>query len=248
MKQILKNRQSQAGSAIIIILVAIAMFAALSFAVGNMMRSGSAEKLSEERAELVAGEIIDYARQIKQAVQSIRIASGCDETEISFTQTSGDDYEHSPVARDECKIFHVNGAGVTYNAPSANANDGSPWEFTGRATVYGIGTTNTGANCPDCAELIAALYGIPDSVCLAINEQFGESSIPQDSGDVNIDRFAGAYATSSQIDNINGCSTNAVASCPGSAWENSVLWAKPTGCFQEVATGNNVFYQVLLAR
>lgn len=48
-------RKGERGNVLIYILIAIALFAALSYTVGNMMRGGNADMIDEENASLYAG-------------------------------------------------------------------------------------------------------------------------------------------------------------------------------------------------
>jgi len=75
----LKNER---GNVIFLILIAIGLFAALSFSFSKGNR-GSTTIIDKEQATLIATEIINYARSIKNAVHELQI-NGCDDTEISF--------------------------------------------------------------------------------------------------------------------------------------------------------------------
>ena len=74
--------KNETGGAIVWILVAIALFAALNYAVSKGTRSG-ATTISKEQAVVASNEILDYGRAIRQAVQTLQI-NGCGDTEISF--------------------------------------------------------------------------------------------------------------------------------------------------------------------
>ena len=237
------NRNTENGNVLILILVAVILFGALSFTVGQMLRSGNAEAIGEQQASIYADEILGYAQQMRQAVQGMRISSGCDETEISFENAVVAGYTNG--ANTDCQVFHSDGGGMTYITPSSDFGTGTEWVFSGRPQVHGVGTTDTLLTCATCADLVVSLYNVLDIICTRINEKMGISGIPQDSGDLNIEQFTGSYSGS---DSISGCPTNAAASCPSGTFESSELWSKPVGCFEEGATGNNVFYQVLLTR
>ena len=76
------NNGSEKGSVIFIILIAIILFAALGYAVSNMMRGPS--NIGNETAGIYASEILTYAQSVREAVHMMRISNGCDDSQISF--------------------------------------------------------------------------------------------------------------------------------------------------------------------
>jgi hypothetical protein len=108
------NISSSKGNALFLILIAVALFAALSYAVTQSGRGGG--DISREREEIAAAEVAQYIGQVEQALQRLRVISGCSDEDISFDQASWghNNYTHTPVAAESCEIFHVNGGGVPY--------------------------------------------------------------------------------------------------------------------------------------
>lgn len=223
---------SQNGNVLFIILIAIALFGALSFAVNSMMRGESSERISEQKAALMAGEIIDYARQIKQAVQNIRISNACDVAEISFTVTGADGYEHSPVAADKCKIFNLDGGGMSFITGPGN----EVWFFKAQIEIYKIGTSCAASSC---VELLAGILVNDLAICKAINRRLGlpesiaGTSFPT-TFSATVPKFTGSFAT------YNSTLGNAIA---------PEIAGKPAACIDTSgAPGASVFYQTLIAR
>lgn len=235
---------SQKGSALFIILVAVALFAALSYVVAGMMRSGgSGTDINQERAEIYAGEILDYARNVRQVVQDLRISNGCRNTEISFENPVETGYANGTDT--DCQIFHSDGGGMSWVEPSADLLDSAQsgetgygqWFATGVTCVINIGNGATGCNTDsvDNEDLIFALPYIDQAVCIAINESLGITSggaaPPQDGGTAWAwTKFTGSYTDGAQL----GSSPNRMAGC----FESDTL---PT-------SGTYHFYQVLVAR
>lgn len=192
------NRQGERGNVLFYILIAVVLFAALSFVVGNMMRGGNADMIAEENANLYAGEILDYGRVMRQAVQDMRISNGCEDTNISLTRESGDAYEHTS-ENVNCQLFSASGGDVNYTAPhdSITASD---WVFTGTNIVGGVGTA-----APD---LIALLPDIAQSICNAINERTGITALGADA-DIDFTPFTGTYTGTQTLDSAaahtHGC-------------------------------------------
>ncbi|PJF37579.1 MAG: hypothetical protein CUN55_21350, partial [Phototrophicales bacterium] len=62
----------QKGNVLFLILIAVALFAALSYTVTWSGRANEG-RLNKDRAELLAAEIIQYATQMEQAITRVRI-------------------------------------------------------------------------------------------------------------------------------------------------------------------------------
>lgn len=213
-----KHRQSESGNVLFYILIAVVLFAALNFTVGNMMRGGNADMIGEEQAKLYAGEILDYARILKQGVQEMRINSGCNDSDIRFvaSQTTG----YGASVNNNCDIFHPSGGDVNYVPPNNDYGTGTEWLFVGANTVAGVGTAS-----PD---LVAILQNVNPQICTAINDKLGVAAITDDTDGVAYSKFTGTYASSEQID-VTG---NQSAACMNDT---------TTG-------GGNFFFQTILVR
>ena len=187
-----KNRNGERGNVLFYILIAVVLFAALGFTVSNMMRGGNVDMISEENASMYAGEILDYGRVMRQAVQDMRISNGCEDTQISFTRESGDDYEHAS-ENVNCQVFNVDGGDINYTAPHESIT-ASEWIFIGTNIVDGVGTAS-----PD---LIALLPDITQTVCNAINERTGITALGADT-DIDFTPFAGTYTGTETLDSAD---------------------------------------------
>ncbi|HBR68150.1 MAG TPA: hypothetical protein DEA55_02115 [Rhodospirillaceae bacterium] len=245
------NNSGQKGSALFIILIAVALFAALGYAVSNMMRGGSTN-IGEETAALRADEIIEYGRKMREAVQNIRISNNCTVTQISFENATVAGYTNAGAPGDDtCNVFEQAGGGLTYIVPETRWLDSS---FSGNAS-YGqmlfngtvcVDTLPDGdyttclSDATDNEELTFFVPFVQQDVCLAINEKLG---ITNPSGDAPEDvdcswggKFTGSYAD-------GGAIGNAVNELDG----------KLTGCYKQDAAclampGSYHYYQVLVVR
>lgn len=234
-------RSSERGSALFIILIAVVLFAALSYAVANMMRSGirgGSASISGEKSKIYAGEVLDYARTVRQVVQDLRISNGCRDTDISFEANGLTGYAHTPVASDGCKVFHPDGGGLTYVKPSDIVNGGVDWLFSGANQIDAIGTDDLGSFAHDSLEIIAWLPYISLNICNALNEELGIGSPPpQDDGNADYIKFTGAYSASSEILDTGNVLQGKMAAC----FEGDTIFGgSPNGGYH--------FYQVLIAR
>ncbi len=232
----MKLISSEKGNVLIIIFIAIALFAALSYTVANMMRGGS--DIGREKSSIYAAEILTYAQSLKEAVQMLRISNACEDEDISFESNLLSGYEHSPIASNNCKIFHPDGGGVSYIKPNEDANDGLDWIFTGDNDGYNIGTS---CNAASCADLIAIMPEISLEICKAINKKLNISSannyMTQEDDAFSVVKFQDTYSYSERL------SDSAIF---------MALDGKYSGCLEGKDTpqsaGEYYFYQILLAR
>lgn len=202
-------RRHQAGSAFLIIMLAIAMFAALSYAVFRGSRQ-SMSSLTREQVTLAAQEIIGYGDAVQKAVQTLRLR-GCTEEQLSFIftggnsfQVDGTEYDYSnPSATpdDSCEVFSPNGGRILPRKlksgfiPSTGLphNWMAPDSFIVTTTrVHGVGTENG-------SDLVMWVGRLQPEVCMKINDMLGvpnQSNLPPvDMFDCDGDIFHGTYST-----------------------------------------------------
>jgi len=233
--------EQERGNALVIILIAVVLFAALSFAVSGGLRGGN--KADDENLAVKSTQILEYARTIKAAINQMQLLNDCSDTDISFTHPAWGhtDYDHTPATDIDCQVFHDDGGGVTWQSSAGTLSD-LPWEFISDHRVHGVGTTESSDGNTSDRELLMALPGLSADMCDAINDQLGHgfSSIPIDGGamiDGSLIRFSGTYGTN---ENISG---DPSSTCP------NPLCYKSSGCFQEEDINEYyIFYKVLIAR
>ncbi len=207
------------GSILFYIFIGIAVFAALSFAVANIMRSGGGNP-KREIASLYATDIQQYAEGLRRAVQALRI-QGIEDTAMSFENPIADDYDHAGCTDDSCRVFANAGGGMAYAAPSAEWLDsehaGQPyfgaWYFPAKVCVEGAG--NGGSGCESDSieneDLVALLPWVTRDLCLVINENLGISNPGDEPPQANSDtwpadsaKFLGSYAAENSVINMGG--------------------------------------------
>lgn len=141
---------------------------------------------------------MDYGRNVRQAVQSMKISNGCRDTEISFENDIVTGYTNG--TNTECQVFERDGGGMNWVSPANNVNDGSEWIFTGTNHVDDLGSTE-----PD---LIMILRNINSNICDRINDTSGISALGSDGG-IDFTLFTGTYAATQVIDSaddtMSGC-------------------------------------------
>lgn len=218
---------SENGSAIVWILVAIALLAALSFAFTKNSRTGLGN-VDREQNRLQASEILDYSRHLKEAVRKVKIG-GCTETEINFANNFNGSYVNGAAPSDQsCDIFDGRGAGMTWNRLS---EAGGQWGITGAEIIPEIGTA-----APD---MVFKIQNLNADLCLQINALLGYAPAvnPPATNAATCDiingacQFTGTYAGTFTVTNAGGDFDSLQA-----------------GCYNDNNTDNYIFYQVLLAR
>lgn len=174
------SRQSaQSGSAIIIILVAVALFGALTY---TMMRGSdsSVSMFTSSNAKATASAMITYGNEIERAVQKL-LRRGCSENQINFYNTiwqNGNgtllipNNPNSPVDG-SCGVFDAAGAGMTPQTfesnmttttnpnPAISGKSGHP--FIRVLRIAGVGTDSG-------QEIILVVNYIKEPLCKAIND------------------------------------------------------------------------------
>ncbi len=247
MKQFpLRNKES--GSAIIWILIAVSLFAALSYAISSSSQT-STSMITDEQAKAYANQIIAYGSAVKSAVKRLQLR-GCKDTEISFENNVVAGYANpNAPSNKSCHVFDVAGGGVSWNQPNSSwinrnfssSNLYNKWITSGRPIVPGIGKNTCGGGTGNCSELSIFLPYVTKEICIKINETLG---VNNPSGEpfnettgiclYDTNKFVGSYgAGSCGID--NGAVTGKKAACL------KTFMASPS-------TNGYIFYTVLIAR
>jgi len=232
----IQKTNTQSGSILVYVLLAVVLFAALSYAVSQMMRGGTNSVGAEKHAILMDG-TLSYARNVKQAIQAIRISNSCAESEVSFEGSPFDgsdtDYVNASAPIDfSCHVFHPQGGGLGKENPDSEVSS-NEYIFTGELGVTGLGSDSN-------SELSMVLRGLTLAQCAIINEKIGlEAPQTDSSSSANFftDAFTGSYALSGDLG--TGIGTG-----------NAVYDGRSAGCFHEnnVTSGEYFFYQVLWPR
>jgi hypothetical protein len=228
-----KNRQSEKGNVLFLILIAVALFAALSYAVTQSTRSGGGSG-DNETALINSAQITQYPASVRTAVVRM-IIGGTDYANLEFNAPSA----YSDLTGTAVGVFHPQGGGATYvQAPASLMATGSPgtWHFNGEFEVVDVGTSTAADSAGN--EVMAFLPGITQTLCNRINQELGIS------GDVNT---AADVSTEFETDMVNDgtpYSLPAGEEVLGDAG-TPALQGQPFGCFQN-NSAEYVYYHVLI--
>ncbi len=243
------SRRNERGNVLIYILVAIALIAALSYAVSQSSR-GSAEAMGEERRNLAASEILDYANVLLSATSQLKLR-GCKPGEMNYANNFFGGYTNTDAPGDNsCDIFHVNGGGVEIKKPlnewldsgfSADALYGDLL-FTAATCIDDVGSGSGGCDSAGvgAADLIFVMPFIKREICETLNAKLSVGTAgaapPVDDG----------QAWSNTNTEFTGTFDGGVILQDA----GNILDGKQAGCFQGDSNpaGGYHFYKVLLAR
>jgi hypothetical protein len=177
--QTLQHRRDERGNALFLILIAVALFAALSYAVTQSGKSGGGGT-SRETATINSGLITDYPASIRTAATRMILTGAAVANSVDFRTTG---YTAGGVA-----IFDPNGGGAVAVTPPSTGVDstttlaagggGATWRFKAIGTgatgsdnkgyyISGLGPTG------DSGQDAFGFIGVNVSTCHAINTALG---------------------------------------------------------------------------
>jgi hypothetical protein len=173
---------TESGSALVYILLAVALFAALSFAISNMF-SGGQSSSEKELAKMATSEMLQFSNNLKRAIQEMKI-DGVDYSEISFENNTLEGYENENCTNEDCKIFSPSGGNVVYQKPERDwlADDEyterlfGEWYFPAQICATMVGSDRNedcDSDVDDNEDVIAILPWVKKSVCVGVNKQLG---------------------------------------------------------------------------
>ena len=214
--------QQESGNALIYVLVAIALFAALSFTLARQNKGGETGALDDKKARLYATQIISYAAQAQNAVQQM-IASGSDIDELDFTKPSQPGFNTAPTIH---KLFHPDGGGLSLkNLDTAFRieNGGAPpGIYVVKKNVEWTKTIGT--------DVILSFYGLQTKICNHLAEDLGGTM-----GSATAANMYNVFALQANVATLN---TTFCAACDD----------KFTFLVNDSVTGSCTFYTILTDR
>jgi hypothetical protein len=240
------DRHSESGNVLFLILIAVALFAALSYAVTQSSRSGAGDTSSETNL-ISSAQLTQYPAGIRTAiVRMVITGTPIESLHFSSPAVMEDDSAFREIEDGSVGIFHVEGGGATYQlAPadvvtgSANGDPAGTWYFNMDARINGIGTTPASGTTGN--DIIAFLPHISDGVCKRINKEVGiivsGGAIPEDT------LGAEFYATNKNHDDDISTTVGTIGNA-----DDHILKGQPFGCFRNTTGNVNVYYHVLMER
>ena len=234
----------QKGNVLFIILVAIMLFAALTYAITNSSRGTG--NMDRERGTISATDYMAYGSSMEKAVARM-LSNDNSENGISFENTIWKQYDNNNVmganascTSAACKIFDVSGGGLeakTFPAVSVSAPVNGDVQ-SGHGVVYALKVNGVGTTAHDLVLMIATL---DQNTCIQINNAL---SITNPSGTPPADAWAGANRYTGAFTGPNDA-TDEIGDAA------TQIQRKTAGCINRTGgygSNDNYFYQVLYAR
>lgn len=172
--------KSDSGNVLFLILVAIALFIALSYAVTGSMRTGGSNEKTEA-TNAAAAALIQYASSLSQSVLRLRMSGNCSETTLDFSNSIFKKSDGTPYntansnapSNKSCHLFDAAGAGAIpvpmpvgiRETPLDSAVQGSFRV----AQVKNLGTDGV-SGTQSANDIIYFIGGISRKGCIAIND------------------------------------------------------------------------------
>lgn len=233
--------KTQQGNVLFLILLAVALFAALSYAVTQSSRSGGSDAGSETDA-VNAASITQYPTGVRTAILRLTV----DGTQVQSIEFNDPSAFGSCSSSGALCVFHPSGGGASHQqAPAGAMADGDPgdWTYNMEFEIPNIGTTT--GNSLAGNELIAFLEGITYSMCVELNKRYDVNG-GNDHAPV---LFGSDAAATVQVNRDNATApTGNDVDFPGG------LSGEPYGCFEDTNSasatqeGNYIYYHTLVER
>jgi hypothetical protein len=183
----LKSFSRCRGNALFLILIAVALFAALSYAITQSGRGSG--NINREQASLAASRILNYAAAVEAGYKRVQVLNGVAGEYVHFDNklakkrdgTSINGGLGSMPADESLYVFLPGGGGVTPQLFTDLSQVCQPAVCAGGTAepgAFGVRWTNiagVGSTVPD---LVLGVYYLTEQVCSAINRQLGITGIP----------------------------------------------------------------------
>ena len=175
-----KNFCNQRGNVLFLILIAVALFAALSYAVTSSTRSSGASP-SAEKIQTSIADMLDYFTTLNTAFMRLTVSGGYSPEQVSFgydqplyggtTETNA--YHNASCTTTRCRMFHPDGGGIparifsSYGVKSPNSYN-ADYSLPGAMNFILFKWPDAGSEKND---IVAYIDGITPEICEAINAQ-----------------------------------------------------------------------------
>jgi len=242
------TKASERGNVLFLILIAVALFAALSYVVTQSTRSGGGSTEREQNI-LSSAQMTQYPTALRTAIIRM-ILSGVSAEELLFNDPSA----FSGVSTN-LLVFHPQGGGAVFQEAPLELMAGGAigqWNFNADFEVPGIGIDGAGGN-----DLIAFLRNISVGICRQTNEELGLAPADFSTGCATAAAATGGVpAMANSLTNIGNNRVTSGAVFPGTAGAiidssgacAGIFTRKASGCFWDGTNSDYVFYSVLLER
>ena len=253
MEEQFASRRGERGNVLFLILIAVALFAALSYAVTQSTRSGGGST-EREQSILSGASMTQHPTALRTAIIRM-ILGGVDVSDLEFNAPA--DFTGANALTTEAQgVFHPNGGGAVFQSAPADLIDGTglgTWFYNANFDVEGLGRDGIDGN-----DITAFLPNVTQAICRQINAEFSIDLTDCAQTVTGVPDIRNAAVTVPLI-RVDQVSTG--AAFPTNDEENlqgeddggtcNAFVGQASGCFADVADPANiefVFYSVLLER
>ena len=225
------DRLYQSGNAMIYVLIALALFGALTLTLSEQNDQADSDDLNQELVELYAGNLIEYAASAQNVIDQM-IITGSTIDNIDFINPSSAGFNTAPNIH---KVYHPAGGGLNYKGDDYldeywEAATERGWQHMTGQNVEWTSTTAT--------DIMFSFMDLDQAICESINETLtGSTAIPALDTGVDLDNIFNVTdaAAAEDFDAVD-CATP--AECDG----------YPSLCVSDDGAANFVFYNIVAAR
>jgi hypothetical protein len=174
-------KATSSGNVLFLILIAVALFAALSYAVTGMSRTGD-NSLSKDKAKIAASQIIQYATEIENGINRMLVINGAKNYALDLKHSSTVYQGTTSCTKTSCQLFQPEGGGVSGRLLPTEFFDSqfSLYTHRGKPWMRITRVIDVGSDKPD---LVFAYFALKKEICDEVNKRFGlpePDSIPVD--------------------------------------------------------------------
>lgn len=161
-----QTHSASRGNVLFLILIAVALFAALSYAVTQAMRTGDGN-VSREKGTVDATWLQNYGSSLANGMLRMRISKNIATNDICFFAPENPAYTNATYQ--EQNVFSTLGGGVVFEQPPSSivGNFGSRIAIA-KLDMPNVGTT---AGNDTSAEIVLSIGGISAAACKAVNDR-----------------------------------------------------------------------------
>lgn len=174
------SSSSEKGNVLFLILIAVALFAALSYAVTSSSRTGGGDASAEVNKTNIAA-LQQFAPTLRTGIIRMTVSRGIPLSDIDFNEP--DVFSTLPADAMAHNVFNPQVGGVIYSQVPRPLKDpayiGSQWIITSNNEVKGIGSTSSGPGADIASvDVVAFAPGLTRDACEQINKSIGVTGVP----------------------------------------------------------------------